>query len=149
MTRTLTSHLLTLSVVVAALGACHGPVLRIEPRLLPELVTELAPGDLAGFVLDSVTGLPIANASITLGKDSSAHVVPLAPPVGAVTDSLGRFRLRAIHPGVYTLVARFIGYRTRLLSVRLTDSTGAVVTLGLGRSYFSCPENMPKGALCY
>src|SRR5882672_4229964 len=128
MTRILTSYLLTISVAVAALGACRGQVPRIEPRPLPELVAELAPGDLAGFVLDSVTGLPIANAVITLGKDSSAHVVPLAPPVGAVADSLGRFRLRAIHPGVYTLVARFIGYHTRLVSVRLTDSTGAIVT---------------------
>lgn len=136
-------------IVMVALGACHGPAPEIQPRSLPELVAELPAGDLAGFVLDSVTGLPISNVAIMLGKDSSARFVPLATPVGVFTDSLGRFHLRGVHPGTYTLAARSIGYRTRLVSVRVTDSTGAVVALALGRNLFSCPTNMPKGSLCY
>jgi hypothetical protein len=147
--RTISRDALTLCAAMTALAACRTHTPPLEPRLLPELATEVGRGDLVGFVLDSVTGLPIANAMITLRRDSSGHSVPLARPVDVVADSLGRFHLTAVPPGAYALVARFIGYRTRLVSVRLTDSTSAVVTLALGRYPLSCPENMPKGALCY
>ena len=138
-----------LSATVITLGACHGPPRRLEPRPLPELETELAPGDLVGFVLDSATGLPIANAMIILRHDSAASSASLPPSRGALTDSLGRFYIRTVPPGSYTLIARFIGYRQRLLSVGLTDSTAAVVTLALGRDFAFCPQPVPKGTLCY
>ena len=134
---------------VAAWGACRSRTSGVVPRSLPEVVAELAPGDLAGFVLDSITSVPVPNASIILGHDSVGRFIPLAPFVGALTDSLGRFHFRVAHPGAYVLAARSIGYRTRLLTVRLTDSTAAIVTLGLGRNYFSCPADMPKGTMCY
>lgn len=128
--------------------ACHGPAPSIQPRPIPEFTAELGPGDVTGFVLDSATGLPIANAHVFLGQDSAAHLTTVRPPVGTITDSLGRFRFSALSPGAYLFVAGFIGYRTRQVRVRLTEGTSAVVTLGLGRIPTSC-DYMPKGTLCY
>jgi len=135
----------TALVTLGAPVACHPQARELLPRPLPEVSTQLAAGDVAGFVLDSTTGVPISNVSIEVRRDSSGRFVSLPVPIGTITDSLGRFHLRRVPPGSYALTARFIAYHVRFVPFTVTDTTGAIVVLGL--QYFSpCPPGTP---ICY
>ena len=138
-------HGLTGFMTLAAIIGCHRQAAELIPRPLPEITTQLAPGDVAGFVLDSTSGMPIANVNIEVRHDSSGRFVSLSAPIGAITDSLGRFHLRRIPPGSYALVARFIAYHTRVVPFTVSDTTGAVVVLAL-QLFSPCP---PGPGVCY
>src|SRR5436190_21945983 len=124
-------HGVTGFMTLAAIIGCHRPAAELIRRPLPEITTQLAPGDVAGFVLDSTSGMPIANVNIEGRRDSSGRFVSLSAPIGAITDSLGRFHLRRIPPGTYALVARFIAYHTRVVPLRGCDASGGAVVSAL------------------
>ena len=58
-------------------------------------------GAIAGRITDAVTGQGIAGVQVRLAGTAQ----------GAATDTGGRFRLREVHAGSWTLVAMRIGYR--------------------------------------
>ena len=57
-------------------------------------------GAVAGQISDSATGRPVRGALVTIESGRR----------GAVTDSAGGFRIRAVRPGVYSLQVRALGY---------------------------------------
>ncbi len=65
-----------------------------------------------GVVRDTETGDPLALVNVTLVRGEEVVA-------GAATDVQGRYRLAALAPGDYVLVARFIGYRTARLAVAI------------------------------
>lgn len=56
-----------------------------------------------GRVIDRLSREPVAYAAVTITGQ---------PGKGAMTDSLGRFEILQVKPGIYSLTASFIGYRT-------------------------------------
>jgi hypothetical protein len=84
-----------------------------EGTLEPELT-----GSIAGTVLDYESGSPVPGASITT-----------SPPTGAiVTDADGRFELRDVEAGNYTINVKKPGYKSNSVTVavrqnRTTDAT--------------------------
>lgn len=56
-----------------------------------------------GRVIDRLSREPVAYAAVTITGQ---------PGKGAMTDSLGRFEIQQVKPGIYSLTASFIGYRT-------------------------------------
>lgn len=57
----------------------------------------------AGQGIDRLSREPVAYAAVTITGQ---------PGKGAMTDSLGRFEILQVKPGIYSLTASFIGYRT-------------------------------------
>ena len=72
-----------------------------DVHVAPLLCTDITPlGQVSGVVVGDSTGHPIEGAQITVA-DSNC---------GAITDTLGRFFIRAVPSGTQRLVARRIGY---------------------------------------
>lgn len=64
-----------------------------------------------GFVTDSDSGQPLEAANVALLRDGAAQ--------GGVTDREGRFRVDGLEPGLWLFRVSYIGYRTRLDTLRL------------------------------
>jgi TonB-dependent receptor len=64
-----------------------------------------------GIVRDAQTGEPLPGANVVLLKTS----------LGASTDLTGRYVIRNIPPGTYTLRATYIGYKDRELTVQVVE----------------------------
>jgi hypothetical protein len=60
-------------------------------------------GDLAGTVLDSISGKPIASATVTLSQNG-------AVTVSTITDAYGHFVVHNLAAGVYSVEVRYLGY---------------------------------------
>ena len=74
-------------------------------------------GKIAGRVIDASTGEGLPNANIVITSVWFDDVeVDLAQKLGAVSDLDGNFTILNVPPGVYTVVAKMIGYS----SVRIT-----------------------------
>src|SRR5689334_16146921 len=69
----------------------------------------LGPGRLAAQVNGAITGL-VTDAATGAGV-SGVQVRILGTGQGAATDSAGRFRIREIRPGTWTVIVMRIGYR--------------------------------------
>ncbi|HET7042988.1 MAG TPA: TonB-dependent receptor, partial [Gemmatimonadales bacterium] len=67
----------------------------------PALLAAQVNGAIAGRIVDAVTGNGIPGVLVRI--QGSAQ--------GAATDSGGRFRIREVHPGRWTILANRIGYR--------------------------------------
>jgi hypothetical protein len=70
-------------------------------------------GSIRGVVVDGDSGVPINHG-----------LVFLSPSFGTQTDSLGRFQLRNVPAGSYTLTAQRIGYSSTSLEVEMPQSSG-------------------------
>jgi TonB-dependent receptor len=70
-----------------------------------------ASGTIEGVVRDSQTGDALPGANVTLVKTS----------LGASTDVEGRFTIRDVPPGSYTLRATYVGYREKEVSIQVTE----------------------------
>lgn len=77
------------------------------------------PGEVRGVVLDVLSGRPVPVATVTLG----------ARPGHTAADASGRFRLRGVEPGRYTLTAHAPGYGT--LEREVSVENGSVVEVRL------------------
>lgn len=64
-------------------------------------------GTVRGRVVDARSGAPLPDAAVLL--------LPSDPPVGTTTDSLGRFTLREVPVGLYTLRVQRLGHGTLLV----------------------------------
>ncbi|MBL7976819.1 MAG: TonB-dependent receptor [Bacteroidetes Order II. Incertae sedis bacterium] len=86
--------------------------------LLPSFVLAQTTGKIAGRVVDTATGVGIPGANI----------VVLGTPRGASSDLDGNYFVLNVEPGVYTLIASFVGYETkRVEGVRVgVDRTATV-----------------------
>lgn len=62
--------------------------------------------DIGGMVVDSASGKPLPNASVSLLKARDSSFV-----TGTITDNNGLFQLRNIASGNYRLLLTFVGYR--------------------------------------
>jgi len=77
---------------------------------LPVLVLAQTNGNLLGTVTDGETNKPLIGA----------NVIVLESGIGAATDINGRYELRALKPGTYTIMVSYIGYEpTRIESVQI------------------------------
>jgi len=76
----------------------------------------VAAGFVAGIVLDSETGRPIAGAQVTLSGKA----------IGALSDSAGHFNIQNVPPGDLELAADLIGYGSVLLRVGAGAPEGVV-----------------------
>ncbi|MEZ0541374.1 outer membrane beta-barrel protein [Fibrella arboris] len=65
-----------------------------------------------GMVVDSATGKPLPQASISLMMAHDSSYV-----TGTITDGEGQFQLRTIAPGAYRLLVTFLSYRNNARSV--------------------------------
>jgi TonB-dependent receptor len=81
-----------------------------------------ATGEISGVVSDAVRGVFLVGAEVRI---SGIDVV-------AVTNSEGRFTLRAVPVGNYTLEASYLGRPARQATVTVTGSEVAVVDMVLG-----------------
>ena len=77
--------------------------------------------ELRGRVFDATTRQPLAGVQIQLTPS----------PYGTLTDSLGYFVLRNLPPERYTLVARYVGYRTFQQAVSLSRTSSIELQIQL------------------
>ena len=82
----------------------------------------VATGEINGVVTDGSRGIYLIGAEVRL---SGFNVV-------AVTNSEGRFTLRSVPVGDYTLEVRYLGLPARQLSVTVQEQQKASVTVALG-----------------
>jgi len=85
-------------------------------------MASVAPGSIQGVVNDD-TGSPIADAVVSAIGTTTLY---------AVTDSKGRFELRALPPGSYFVQAHLSGYvvpHAQLVEVRTNARTASVIAL--------------------
>jgi outer membrane receptor protein involved in Fe transport len=79
----------------------------------PALAAAQTSGALSGTVTDAASGRPLANVLVTVEQARR----------GATTDSAGRYRIREVRSGTYTVTTRAIGFRP-------TRHDGVVVRAG-------------------
>jgi outer membrane receptor for ferrienterochelin and colicin len=84
----------------------------------------VADGSISGVVLDSASGKPVEYATVALMEGTSDK-----PVNGAVADDKGRFEIKKINPGKYTVVVSFIGYASKSFTVTI-PSTNNDINLG-------------------
>jgi hypothetical protein len=71
------------------------------------------PGSVSGTVKDSQNGEPLPGANISLTGTG----------LGAISDMSGRFSIKNVPPGSYTLRVTYVGYRPASLTVAVAGST--------------------------
>lgn len=86
---------------------------------------------LRGRVLDSEMGLPLAGATIRVGKDTT--------PV-ATTDSLGFFHAAGLPPGMTDVLIGLVGYEDHIFKVFIPDSGSVNHQFALDFNGFMLPE---------
>lgn len=94
-------------------------------------------GSVAGRVTDSTTATGITSATVQLEGTR----------FGAVADQEGRYRIAAVTPGVYTAIARRIGYAARRLSITVTAGQEVIVDFALRASTTSLDEVIVTGTV--
>lgn len=70
-------------------------------------------GEIRGIVLDAITDVPLAGVRLTLDADKTAR-----------TDAQGRFVIRGVQHGSYTLSAHKTGYELGRVSVQMVPVVG-------------------------
>jgi len=70
-------------------------------------------GEIRGIVVDATTDVPLAGVTLTLGADKSAS-----------TDAQGRFVIRGVQDGSYTLSAQQTSYKVARVSVKMVAAVG-------------------------
>ena len=101
----------------------EGGGLALVPRALVTRIP-LDTGAVVGQVSDSVNGLPIGGATVSI--DGGQHSV--------VSDPTGRYRVGGLAAGIHTVRARFIGYRPKRVRVTVLSGQDATVNISLARS---------------
>lgn len=78
-------------------------------------------GRIVGVVLDDADSAPLPGASLYIEQLQR----------GAVADRRGRFTIDNLSPAKYTLVVKFLGYRTQTVPVEVTPTQGPILTVRL------------------
>ena len=91
----------------------------ITSLILPEIFGQQKNFIISGFIKDAVSGEFLVGANILLYKDTID--VKLPPLTGCSTNRFGYFIIPSLNPGNYFLVARFIGYRTFVTEIYLSN----------------------------
>ncbi len=86
--------------------------------------TSRRPATLVGQVVNATTGRPVGGAVVTL----------VGSGYGAITDSLGNFRVPQTWAGIDTLEVRFIGYEPSRTEVELAPDETSRITLLLSQT---------------
>jgi len=102
-------HLLSRSSVVGLIAAAF---------LAPAMAAAQGSASIGGIVTDSASGRPIP----------SVQVVVVGTTRGAVTDDEGRFALRGLAAGTWTVRAQRIGYRPETRTVSVSDGGSATAS---------------------
>ena len=76
------------------------------------LASAAADGSISGVVIDSASNKPVEFATVALMEGTSDK-----PVNGAVCDEKGKFEIKKVAPGKYTIVISFIGYSSKSISV--------------------------------
>ena len=99
------SFLLSLSVVSAQRGGGRfGGSAQMDPAKAPKI------GEVYGTVVDSVSGVPIPYASISIVNSRSNTIL-----TGGITDDEGAFHVKEIALGRHKIVVQYIGYEKKEL----------------------------------
>lgn len=106
---------------------------------VPQVVDTVSPGDIVGVVLDSLSHGPVLSAQLVVTADSAGQPSGERLPAG-MTDANGRFAIRNVRVGEYTLVVRMINYRTRRIPVRISSGSGLMLLIIL--TPVPCPERI-------
>jgi len=87
---------------------------------------------ISGWVIDAVTGQPVARAYVAINPSNSSST-PNSPDSGRVeiTDEQGLFAFAAVPPGKYVLSARHRGYLVQMYQQHENFMTAIVVGPGL------------------
>jgi Ca-activated chloride channel family protein len=94
-------------------------------------------GTISGHVRDSVSGAPIPNASVIVAGTA----------FGAIAKQDGSYVIANVPVGKHTVVARFIGYKTKQKSgIRVTANAIATVDFRLEMSVLQLQEMVVTGA---
>lgn len=89
--------------------------------------TRVTRREIRGFVLDSTSGKPLRQASVSLLTAHDSSYV-----TGTLTDGDGQFSLRNTGKGAYRILITFLGYRNLSLPVTLSTEK-PILNLGLLR----------------
>ena len=99
------TFLLSLSVVSAQRGGGRfGGSAQMDPAKAPKI------GEVYGTVVDSVSGVPIPYASISIVNSRSNTIL-----TGGITDDEGAFHVKEIALGRHKIVVQYIGYEKKEL----------------------------------
>jgi hypothetical protein len=91
-----------------------------------------SPSDtLRGRVIDSVSGVPLANALVLLLSDSGRDLPWDSSRVRALADTSGRFTVPDLPWGHYRMRVLWIGYGPRVVAVKHPIPVGGDLTIGL------------------
>ena len=102
-------HLLSRSSVVGLIAAAF---------LAPAMAAAQGTASITGTVTDSASGRPIP----------SVQVVVVGTTRGALSDDQGRFAVRGVSAGTWTVRAQRIGYRPQVRSITLGDGEAATAS---------------------
>lgn len=108
--------------VVLAMSLCA--CLVIAATVPPARAASL-PGSIAGKVIESGSGLPLAGARVALTGPTSASTL---------TDNQGRFALMGLAAGTYELVTSLKGYGPTAAELALASGQDLVISIALERS---------------
>ncbi|WP_082795688.1 outer membrane beta-barrel family protein [Flammeovirga sp. SJP92] len=72
-------------------------------------------GNLKGQIIDQNNGSPVGYATVSLNNKNDISIG------GGLTDNEGRFRIKNVPYGNYTLVVQFVGYNTLKQQVKITS----------------------------
>jgi len=82
-------------------------------------------GKIRGRVLDSLTGQPLQDATVSLMEEGQKK-----PRNGAVTDRRGNFIVTGVAAGTYRMVTDFLGYRSSVLPAVVSEKGKPVTEVG-------------------
>ena len=93
-------------------------------------------GTIAGKVIDEATGDPLPGANVLVqGLD-----------VGTATNVDGEFTITGVHVGQRSVIARFIGYKSKILVVDVAVGEVAELNFGLRETVLTLDEVVVTGA---
>ncbi len=91
------------------------------------LGAQAADGSITGLVTDAASGQPVAQVRVLISGTTN----------GTLTAENGRYTIRSVASGAYTLEVNRIGYEPRKLAVRVVGTAPTVIDIAITQSAFS------------
>ena len=85
-----------------------------------------ATGEVSGTITDASDGRPLTGANVVLTRPGSTAMVG-----GAATGVDGRYQVRDLAPGAYTMAVRFVGFQEATAPVTVAAGQVQVVDVAL------------------